>query len=63
MKKIGHAVAGAICTSITLYICIGIILAWGVYYLVGSIKKKRKKADVCIAGETDGTTESSETNE
>ena len=36
---------------------IGIALAWGVYYLVGSIKKKRKKADVCIAGETDGTTE------
>ena len=42
---------------------IGIALAWGVYYLVGFIKKKRKKADVCIAGETDGTTESSETNE
>ncbi|MBE6552081.1 MAG: hypothetical protein E7665_08095 [Ruminococcaceae bacterium] len=37
---------------------IGIALAWGVYYLVGSIKKKRKEADVCIAGETNGTTES-----
>ena len=41
---------------------IGIALAWGIYYLVGFIKKKREKADVCIAGETDGTTESFETN-
>ncbi len=40
---------------------IGIALAWGVYYLVGFIKKKRKKADVCTVGVKAATAEAAET--
>ena len=56
-------IAAAIFAFFVVAQAVGIILAWGVYYLVGFIKKKRKKADACAVGETAKTTESSETNE
>ena len=40
-----------------------VALAWGVYYLVRFIKKKRNKADICAVGVKAATAEAAETIE